>query len=180
MKKQTKINLLLKSPKSLFHTQDLALLWDISNRNTLHTTIKRYVQKGALIRIHRGFYSKKSLDQIDPVKLGIAFLHSYSYLSMETILSKTGVISQAIPYITLVSGYSRKFKIKNHFYISRQMKDIFLFNEAGIIEKNGIKQATLERAVADMLYFNPRYHFDASNLVDWEKVKELQKTIGYK
>jgi len=180
IKKQDKLNLLLKSPKSLFHTQDLFLLWNIENRNTLHTTIKRYVKKGVLIRIQKGLYSKKSLNEINPVELGMAFLHSFSYLSTESILSQAGVISQDISYITLISNQSKKFKIKNHFYISRQMKDVFLFNETGIIEKDGIKQATIERAVADILYFSPKYHFDVPKLIDWDKIKEIQKIIGYK
>lgn len=178
--KQDKLNLLLKSPNSLFHSKDLSLLWNITNKNTLYTTIKRYVQKGVLLRIQKGFYSKLPLDQVDSVKLGMAFLHSFCYLSTETILSQKGVISQSIPYITLISNQSKKFKIKDNFYISRQMKDEFLFNEAGVKEKDGIRQANLERAVADMLYFSPNYHFDIPHLINWAEVKRIQKIVGYK
>ena len=178
-KRPDKLNLLLKDSRSLFHTQDLSLLWEVANKSTLYTTIKRYVQKGVLIRIQKGFYSKVAIDQINPVRLGMGFLHSFSYLSTETILSQEGIISQDVPYITLVSDKSKKFEIKNNFYISRQMKDRLLFHEAGIIEKNGIKQAGIERAVADMIYFSPNYHFDAPNLIDWKKVKKIQKQVGY-
>lgn len=179
-KKKDKLNLLLKSPNNLFHTKDLSLLWDIRNKNTLYTTIKRYVQKGVLLRIQKGFYSKVSLEQINPVKLGTAFLHSFCYLSTESILSQKGIISQSVPYITLISNQSRKFKIKDNFYISRQMKDGFLFNETGIKEKDGIYHASLERAVADMLYFSPKYHFDVPGLIDWTEVKKIQKIVAYK
>lgn len=178
--KQSKQNLLLKSPENLFHTQDLSLLWNVRNKNTLYTTIKRYVQKGVLIRVQKGFYSKVPLVQLNPTRLGMGFLHSFCYLSTETILCREGIISQSIPFITLVSNKSKKFEIKNHLYLSRQMKDRFLFNTAGIVEKNGIKQASLERAVADMLYFNSHYHFDAHSLIDWQKVKSIQKQVGYK
>lgn len=177
-KKQDKLNLLLKSPNNLFHTKDLSLLWDITNKNTLYTAIKRYVQKGVLLRIQKGFYSKIPLNQIDSVKLGMAFLHSFCYLSTETILSQRGIISQSIPYITLVSGQSKRFKIKDNFYISRQMKDEFLFNDTGVKEKDGIRQASLERAVADMLYFSPNYHFDLPRLINWAEVRKIQKIIG--
>lgn len=179
-KKQDKFNLLLKSPNNLFHTKDLSLLWNITNKNTLYTTIKRYVQKGVLLRIQKGFYSKVSLEQVDPVKLGLAFLHSFCYLSTETILFQKGIISQSIPYITLISNQSKKFKLKDNFYISRQMKDEFLFNETGIKEINGIKRASLERAVADMLYFSPKYHFDLPNLINWSEVRRIQEIVGYK
>lgn len=177
--KKNKLGLLLEHPQNLFHTQDLALLWGIDNKNTLYTTIKRYVQKGVLIRIKRGFYSKVPVKQLNPVKIGMGFLHSFCYLSTESILTREGIISQSIPYITLISNESKKFEIMGNFYISRQMKDEFLFNETGIIEKDGIREAVLERAVADMIYYDPSYHFDAPRLVDWNKVKEVQKKVGF-
>lgn len=173
--KPKKLNQLLKSSEDLFHTQDLALLWSVENRNTLYTTIKRYVKKGFLIRIQRGFYSKVRLDQVDPVRLGISFLHRYSYLSTESVLVKEGVIFQSVPYITLVSNKSQKFEVGGNLYRSRQMKDSFLFNEAGIREQ----EASLERAVADLLYYDPKYHFDAPKFIDWDKVKKIQKRVGY-
>ena len=30
-----------------------------------------------------------------------------------------------------------------------------------------------------MLYFNPRYHFDIREAIDFEKVHVIQKEIGY-
>jgi len=179
LQKQNKLNLLLKSPENFFHTQDLFLLWGYENKNTLYTTIKRYVQKGFLVRLQKGFFSKLPLSQLNPVALGIKFLHSFSYLSTETILAQNGVISQPMLYITLVSGKSKKFSIRGISFICRQLSDQFLFNKTGIIMKDGISCATLERAVADMLYFSPDYHFDAPNLINWQKVKQMQKQIGY-
>ena len=177
--RKNKLNILLKHPQNLFHTKDLALLWDIKNVNTLYTTIQRYVKNGTLIRIQKGFYSKKPFNQLDPIRLGMSFLHSFCYLSVESVLVKEGIIFQSIPYITLISNKSKKFKIGNYSYISRQMKDKFLFNDAGIVEKNNIKQATLERAIADITYYNPSYYFDASNLINWKKVKKIQKEVGF-
>jgi len=164
----------------LFHTNDLALLWGISCKNTLYTTIARYLKRGVLIPIQKGFYATTDLEQIEPVKLGIAFLHRYAYLSTETVLVEAGIISQTVPYLTLVSSVSRKFKLGNQFYFVRQMKDRFLQQTVGIVAANGYQKATLERAVADLLYFDPYYHFDGSRLVDWEKVKQIQKEVGFK
>jgi len=61
----------------------------------------------------------------------------------------------------------------------RKLKREFLFNPTGIIQQNGVFVATAERAVADMLYFNPKYHFDIQESIDFDKVKFLQKEIGY-
>jgi len=38
----------------------------------------------------------------------------------------------------------------------------------------------LERAVADILYFNPKFYFDSPNLINWTKVEEIKKKVGYK
>ncbi|MFH1837953.1 MAG: hypothetical protein ABH808_00420 [Candidatus Kuenenbacteria bacterium] len=163
----------------IFHAKDLANLWQIKSQNTLHTTLSRYVKKGLLFRIYRGFYAIKPIENIDPYVLGIKSLHVYTYISTETILAKAGIISQVIDKITFVSSKSTKFKIGNNWYVSRKLVDKFLFNPAGISEKNGIMFACDERAVADMLYFNPRFHFDGNKLINWKKVKKIQKQIGY-
>ena len=174
-----KINRLLKQDQKIFHTDDLAIIWEISNRNTLYTTIKRYVKSGVLIRIFKGLYSIVPVQELDDVYLGIKALHSYAYLSTETILAKHGVIAQSVNYITYVSGFSKKFRIIDQLFLSRQLKDEYLFNTAGIENVEGINTAILERAVADMLYFHPRYYFDGHNRINWTKVKGIQKKLGY-
>lgn len=176
----SKIDLLLKQDKNLFHTPDLGLIWGVSNKNTLYTTIKRYVKKGILISVHKGFYSTKSLEKIDPIALGIGFLHQYAYLSTESVLVEAGVINQEINYLTLVSAVSKKFVLGGNAYLVRKMQDRFLYQTIGMEEGGGYKKASLEKAVVDLLYFNPHYHFDNKNLVDWQKVKFIQKKVGFK
>jgi len=174
-----KIDKLLKQKQSLFHTRDLALLWEISNNNTLYTTIKRYLKKGVLIPIYKGFYSTISLDKIDPLTLGFSYLHRFSYLSCETILIKEGVIFQKESYLTFVSNLSKKFTIANYSFLVRKLKEEFLFNPFGIEKKENIFVATLERAVADLLYLNPYFHFDNKKIIKWNGVKKIQKEVGY-
>lgn len=172
-----KINNLLKEKNQLFHTADLALLWDIKNKNTLYTTIKRYVQKGILIPIHKGFYSTVSLDQIHPYKLALGYLHHFTYISCETVLIKEGIIFQKENYITLISNIKRKFIVAGKNYLVRKAKDNFLYNRTGITEKDDYFIASLERAVADILYFYPKYHFDNRKAINWSQVKQIQKQI---
>lgn len=174
-----KIDMLLKQGQQLFHTRDLALLWGIDNDNTLYTTIKRYVKKGVLIPIHKGFYSAVLLDKIDPLELGLSFLHDFGYVSCESVLSLAGVIFQSQNYITLVSSVSRKFTLADHHFLTRRLKPAYLFNDAGLYTQAGITQASTERAVADLLYFNSAYHFDNKQSVDWAKVAQIQKAVGY-
>lgn len=163
----------------VFNVKDLANLWQIKNPNTFHTTLKRYTQKKLLFRIYRGFYSIKPLNQIDPVILGMKALRKFAYISTETVLFQTGIIQQNIHGITFISSVSKKFSIGDNNYYCRELKDEYLYQTIGIIEKNGIKTATVERAIADLLYFNPKVYFDAERLIDWKKVKKIQKQVGY-
>lgn len=174
-----RIDTLLKLKEKLFHTNDLALLWGITNKNTLYTTTKRYIQKGILIPIHKGYYSTISIDQLEPFKLGVGYLHRFAYLSCETVLIREGIIFQKENYLTLVSNISKKFKISNHSYFVRQLKDNYLYNDRGIDRINGVMMASVERAVADLLYFNHDYYFDNKKKIDWKKVKKIQKEVGY-
>lgn len=177
--KDKKIKGLLQDPRKLYHTQDLAVLWGMDNSNTLYTTIKRYVKRGLLNKIHKGFYSTIPLNAVDSFDLGIIGLHRYGYVSTESILVKEGLIFQDVRQITLVSDISKRFKIAGYKFLVRRMKDDYLYNEAGITVKEGVRFASVERAVADMLYFNPEYHFDAKSSVDWKKVEEIRSKIGY-
>ena len=174
-----RINELLKQDRKIYHSNDLAVLWGIANRNTLYTTVKRYVQKGVLIPIYKGLYSTVPLQQLDPLELGKAIIHRYTYLSTETVLAQAGVIVQATYAYTFISSLSKKVAVGSRSFLFRKLKDEYLYHPAGILNQNGIFVATTERAVADMLYYNPNYHFDIPESVDFDQVKVLQKEIGY-
>jgi predicted transcriptional regulator of viral defense system len=163
-----------------FHTDDLANLWRITNKNTLYTTIKRYVEQGLLFRIHKGFYAIKRPTEINPLLLGIKALHSYAYVSTETILREEGIIQQELPTITLISGKAKRFTVAGNEYYSRKLPDAFLYQPIGITAAvGGVRKASKERAVADMLHFNARAYFDSPKHIDWKKVRAIQKEVGY-
>jgi len=165
----------------VFHSGDLANLWQIENKNTLYTTLKRYHQQGLLFRIHKGLYSLKPTKDINAKILGLKALHKFSYISTETILIEKGIIQQNIPSLTIVSSQSKQFKIGKNYYKVRKLADRYLFNPAGVkVDCDDIRIATTERAIADLLYFNPDYYFDAQNIINWKKVKKIQKEVGYK
>jgi len=170
---------LARLKQNIFHIDDLARIWKIKNKNNLHTTLKRYNQRGLLKRIYRGLYTFDNLNDLNPFVLGVKALHNYCYISTETVLVSSGIIQQSIHYITLVSSRSKRFVIDDNSYYSRQLKDEFLFNDFGIIKKENYNIATIERAVADLLYFDPHFYFDNRSAIDWTVVKKIQKNIGY-
>lgn len=168
-----------RADRKIYHSNDLAILWNISNKNTLYTTIKRYVQKGVLIPIYKGLYSTIPISELDPLELGRAIIHRYTYLTTESVLAQVGIISQATYAHTFVSNVSKKVTVENVSFRFRKLKDEYLYNPTGIVQREGNLIATTERAVADMLYYNPKYYFDFSESIDFEKVKQIQKEIGY-
>ncbi len=174
-----KINELLKLDRTLYHSRDLAILWGVNNKNTLYTTIKRYVKKGILIPVFKGLYSTVPIERLDKAALGQAIVHRPAYLSTESILFNHGVINQTVYKYTFVSNQSKEVTVGGISYLFRQLNAKFLSNPLGIEQRNGYFIATLERAIADMLYFNPKYHFDFTDDIDWSRVKMIQKEVGY-
>lgn len=174
-----RINELIKLDQKLYHTNDLAILWEITNKNTLYTTIKRYVKKGILIPIFKGLYSTVQISQLDPLKLGLAIIHNKTYLTTESVLVQQGIITQATYMYTFVSYVSKKVTVGNMTFLYRKLKDIYLNNPTDIVAPDSVYIATVERAIADMLYFNPHYHFDLTESINWQKVKQIQKEVGY-
>lgn len=171
---------LARLEETVFHTDDLANLWHITNKNTLYTTLKRYVERGLILRIHKGFYSIKPLSELSPFLLGIKAMHEFAYISTETILAEEGIIQQQLPFITLVSGKTKRFSVADYRYYSRELAPEFLYQDNGITsDTRGARKAGLPRAVADLLYFNPRAYFDAKHLIPWKEVRAIQKEIGY-
>ncbi len=172
-----RIALLSQKSEKIFHLKDLVNLWNIRDQKTLRITLKRYADAGLLYRIYRGFYSASPLEHLRAEAVGAKALHGFCYLSTETVLFKDGYLSQQPQYLSFISSLHKKFSIGGRHYLSRQMKKAFLYNPEGIYEEDGVKTAGSERAIADLLYFNPLASFDKE--VDWKKVRKLQKKIGY-
>ena len=175
--KQNRFTDIIKLGGLIFHTNDLAKIWKISKRHTLLVTLKRYVDNGLLYRLYRGLYSLKPVANLDPLLIGAAAINNYSYLSCETVLAKHGVIFQGLSYFTFISDKSKRLTILPYNYYYRQLKKDFLYNDFGVNKNNNLNEASLERAVADILYFNPDYYFDNPTVINWERVREIQKNV---
>lgn len=172
-----RIAVLAGSGQQLFHVNDLAHLLDIRNSNTLRVTLHRLTQAEILHRIQRGLFSLLPVRSIDPILLGSACLHRFAYLTTESVLRDEGYMLQSVDAITFVSDVSRTWTIQGQRYVSRRLHARFLHNQQGIRNDGGTFRASPERAIADMLYFDPWYHFDRP--VDWKRISALQRAIGY-
>ena len=93
-------DLLLRSGKTIFGYSNLSLLLGTDNINTLKSFIQRAVKQGLIQKLASGIYA---LYIYDPLELA-STLREKSYISLETVLQKNGIIFQDYSNaITLVS-----------------------------------------------------------------------------
>ncbi|MDA3802615.1 MAG: hypothetical protein PF488_01805 [Patescibacteria group bacterium] len=168
---------LYQSTKTILSSKDLALLWQENNEESLYAKTAYYVKKKALIRLTRGIFAKNK--DYSPKELA-ASIYTPSYISFETVLREAGVIFQHYNTIFVASKWPKTIIIDKNTFTFRKLKDLVLFNPAGIVSKDNYSIATTERAFLDMIYLFPNYYFDNLKLIDWEKCGELVKIYNNK
>jgi hypothetical protein len=106
-KKPTKgeyLEVLLRSPKTIFSTKDVSLLWGESNKSIVSERLKSYVESNKLIRVHHGMYAK----DLDYDRLELATrIYTPAYISFETVLTRNGVNFQYYGDIFVASYLTR-------------------------------------------------------------------------
>ncbi len=177
---QSRFATLARMGERVFHTDDLANIFGISNINTLHVTLSRYVRAGLMKRVYRGLYSFDDPIKLDKLLLGVKVLHRFCYITTETVLAQAGIISHHVDAITFVCDLSKQFELAGHRYRFRQLESRYLYNDTGVmLRTDGVRIASVERAVADMLYFAPNYHFDNYHAINWDAVRTISADLGY-
>jgi len=172
-KKPTKgqyLEVLLRSPKTVFSTKDVALLWLEEKEPTVSGRLNKYVKAGKLIRVHRGFYVKdKNYNQFELATR----IYTPSYISFETVLTRTGVNFQYYGNIFVASYVNREITVGKQRITFVRMKDYVLSNTIGIEHKEGYAVAIRERAFLDRIYISKDYHFDNLSNLSWDKIFEI-------
>jgi predicted transcriptional regulator of viral defense system len=177
-KKLTKgeyLDVLLRSPKTVFSNKDIALLWGEEGENAVRVRLNNYTKTGRLIRLRRGLYVKdKNYDKNELA--GKIFIPSY--ISFETVLGAAGVTFQYYSQIFLASYQTKEITIDGQKYSFKRLKENILTSNLGVDSQGGYSIANTERAFLDVIYLNKQYHFDNLRLFDWEKVYELLPIYG--
>jgi len=159
-----------QNPSSVFRLKDVALLTGIANRQLLSARLNYYVRNGKLQNPRKGIYTKANYA---PDELACK-LFAPSYVSLEYVLQKAGVIFQFDAAITSVSYLSRSIEIESQSYTFRKIKSEILVNDTGINRlPNGVNIASPERSLLDLLYLNARAWFDNTHSIDLRKVNVL-------
>ncbi len=164
------VEVLLRSPKTVFSTKDVALLWGEEKEQTVSGRLYKYVKAGKLIKIHRGIYAKdKNYNRFELATR----IYTPSYISFETVLTRTGINFQFYGNIFVASYVTRNIEAGDQKISFIRMKDYVLSNTTGIEHQDGIATATKERAFLDRIYVSKDYHFDNLNALDWDKVFQI-------
>lgn len=168
--KDNAITQLFKSKKTVFSSKDLVLIWGISNEDYLKTKIYRLIKQGQLIRIKQGLYAiDKNYDDRELANK----LITPSYISLQTVLVKEGVVFQFDQTIYSVSKISKNFTLDGKKFSYLKIKDKVLFNPLGIERAENHSIASKERAVLDTLYLKKDFYFDNLKDINWKRCQEI-------
>lgn len=176
MNNQTNIEKLIYSGKRVFTTDDLAVIWEISDRKKLIGRIKYYLRQKRLIHIHKGIYAYGDFSTLDVAQK----LVPMSYLSLYTTSQMYGLSFQFHSTIFCISLSSKKYNIDGQGYEYHKIKDSIFFNELGLINENGLTLANKERTICDLLYFFPSFAFDNLRDIDIQKLQKISNIYGNK
>ena len=146
MKIEELINRMTGLGKDFFSIKDLQQLFP--GESNLKMSIKRLVDRGAIVRIARGIYCLKTGD-MNTEKIATQ-IYAPSYISFESALSKYGVINQGFNNLTLATTrHSHKVELLGIEceYICLKPKLFFGFNLL-----KDIYLAEPEKALLDEIY----------------------------
>ena len=155
--------------RTVFSLNDIAMLIGESDFKKLNERLNYYVRKGKLLRPRKGVYVKPNYN---PEEL-VCLLYTPSYISLEYVLQKAGVVFQYDERITAVSYLSRSIDIEGRTCAYRKIKGEILIVTQGISQIGNVNIATPERAFLDILYLNATYYFDNLNPLDKNLITKL-------
>ena len=161
---------LYRDARTVYRLKDIALLTGSTNFESLNNKLNYYVRNGKILNPRKGIYAKPGYDSEELS----CRIYSPSYISLEYVLQKSGVIFQYDPGITLISYLSRSIDVDDLYLRFRKIKGEILVNPAGIIqEESHVSIASAERAFLDLMYLDPGFYVDNSDALDKKALKRL-------
>ncbi len=163
---------LILSGKKVFTTGDLAVLWEITNRNRLRDRIKYYLKNKRLQSIHRGIYVYDNNYTREDIAQK---LFPLSYISLYTTSQIYGLTFQYYSDIYSIALKSKKYEIDGTIYIYHKVKESIFYNTIGLTNNGRYTIASKERTICDMLYVFPKISFDNLREINIKKLEEVSK-----
>ncbi len=161
---------ILNSPRTVFTIQSLVMLTGIQDSKKLTKSLHYYAMDGKLLNLRRGIYAKLNYD----VQEMACCLYRPSYISLEYVLQRAGVVFQWEESITCISYLSRSTEIDGQPYQYRKINPALWVGMEGIEQRDNISIATPERAFLDMIYISSgNCYFDNLHPLSINKIREL-------
>jgi len=171
MKKVSIFTDIYKLPQKVFSLTELSLKYSNIKYVNLKRRINNLVKMGKLLSPARGIYTK---DDYRLAELACK-IYTPSYVSLETVLAKSGVIFQKYDSVFVISHISRNLSVGTNKIIYKRLRNEILLNNLGVKKEGEYFEATAERAFTDAIYLYRDYHFDNLSGLDWNIVLELSK-----
>lgn len=174
----TKAELLLSSSQTVFTVDDLAVLWQMTDRSRLWESIKYYLRTNRLHSIQRGVYALS--EDYSPFEAAVK-LFPPAYISYTSALAYHGAFFQYSSEVHVMAQASKRLKVMSgQVFIYHQLKNYILLNQMGIEKLDGYWMATLERAICDTSYLVPSFVFEQLDNVNPQILEQLSKLYGNK
>lgn len=164
---------MLKSKRTVFTVQSLMMLTGCSDSQKLTKSLQYYAKNGKILNPRRGIYTKQEFDAQEMA----CSLFRPSYISMEYVLQRAGVVFQWDETVTGISYMSRTVEVDGRQYSYRKINPELWVGMEGIEQKDNIAIATPERAFLDMMYLSAgNCYFDNLRPISVQKVRKLLPT----
>ncbi len=156
--------------RTVFRLRDIAILTGETDFQSLNKKLNYYVRTEKLGNPRKGIYTKPGYSREELA----CSIFTPTYISLEYVLQKTGIIFQYDSRITSVSYLNRSIEVEVQSYSYRKIKLSTLLNISGIIRRpDHINIASPERAFLDLLYLDMDYYFDNLNPLKGDLILDL-------
>ncbi len=162
--------MILNSSRTVFTIQSLMMMSGLSDSQKITKSLHYYASEGKILNLRRGIYAKLRYEKQELS----CVLYRPSYISLEYVLQRAGVVFQWDESITCVSYLSRTIEVEGKIYQYRKINPELWIGMEGIEQRDNIAIACPERAFLDVMYLSAgNCYFDNLRPLSKKRVREL-------
>lgn len=155
--------------RTIFTMQDIRMLW-AESPHAVRINAVRMVERGLIYRVARGYYALR--DDFNKYELANLIV-APSYVSFQSAISYGGVSFQERGTVESAAKFNYSKTVGAETYIYYALKETLLFNQDGILNRDGISYAVPERAILDCLYLGFLPDIDLPDKINASYLKKL-------
>ena len=164
------MQVILNSSRTVFTIQSLMMMSGLSDSQKITKSLHYYASEGKILNLRRGIYAKLRYEKQELS----CVLYRPSYISLEYVLQRAGVVFQWDESITCVSYLSRTIEVEGKIYQYRKINPELWIGMEGIEQRDNIAIACPERAFLDVMYLSAgNCYFDNLRPLSKKRVREL-------